>query len=667
MNTIQRISGQSYITPRNHPAKVGTKQTSSRMTSDIYMRGHAERDGTDAKTVPFTKGMASKLAETYDVENMSRNEYTKLIADLRDRGVLTSQEFSIAYSGKLPPSEQKAGLPYGSESANFPKILRECELACTNYVNHGTATEQERANSEEMLATYSKLRGIFQDMNQASVQNTPIKDISGSQAVVQVHAEDLTSEQASHLASKYEIHNMSRRMFGSFMMDLRYAGVLNAQEFGILYNSSFADQGIGLLDWAQSGVKMDFTRLIPQFNQCCQNDMSGSIRPSNLHTLSSTYSKMVSILNQINSAEIKPGIAADNADRIAHLAERLESDESFMKSGQNRDFTRHPLGQELAKELILADPKVQEQIAAGIKKNCQVLAERSLEGSLSLRDSMYMHLPEQYGGFDIAEMLNHGDSFATELVMFEYDRVLTEKAQTVGLTDTERLLSGRITGIEDRLMGTFNDKMEPVYAEIKKAFSEKGMEFDTSKTYEFSLDTSDFTFSVTGGTPEENALIEEVINRDSAVHAGFKPSSTAIVALYNHRRDDLSINPWNVKSLSYPEKQTAAYGVASVSGEYNQKMNQFLAAYNRSGLDKHMKRLYGFGVDDISYENGKWIGRTDEITEFIEKENIHFKFEKCAGDSWLKSQREYTGTPVFESPVFTLQGGRFHVNYEESV
>lgn len=650
MNTIQRISSQSYIPPKNSPAKADTKQASSRMTSDIYMRGHTEQFGTDAKTTSFSKDMASKLARTYDVENLSRKAYTKLIANLRDHGVLTSQEFSIAYSGQLPPSEPKALLPYGSDSGNFPEILRQCELACSNYANHSTTNEPDRANGEKMLATYSKLRGIFQDINQANIQNTPAQNISRSQASVPVHTATLTSEQASNLASKYEIHNMSRRMFGSFMMDLRYAGVLNTQEFGILYNSNF--EGIGLLDWAQSGIKMDFTRLIPKFNQHCKNN-----------TLSSTYSKMISILEQINSAEIKPGISADNAERIAHLAEQLESDESFMKSGKNRDFTRHPLAQELAKELILADPKVQEQIAAGIKEQCQALAKRNAEGSISPRDSMYLHLPDQYGGFDVAKMLKQGDSFATELVMFEYDKVLTEKAQTVGLTDTERLLSGRITDIEDRLMGTFNDKMEPVYAEIKKAFSEKGMEFDTNKAYEFSLDTSDFTFSVTGGTPEENALIEEVINRDPVVHTEFNPSKTALIALYNHRRDDLSINPWNIKSLSYPEKQTSAYGVASVSGEYNEKMNQFLAAYNRSNLDKHMKRLYGFGVDDISYENGKWIGKTDEITAIIEKENIHSKFEKCAGDAWLKSQNAYTGTPVFESPVFTLKGGRFDVHY----
>ncbi len=29
-------------------------------------------------------------------------------------------------------------------------------------------------------------------------------------------------------------------------------------------------------------------------------------------------------------------------------------------------------------------------------------------------------------------------------------------------------------------------------------------------------------------------------------------------------------------------------------------MSQFMAAYERSNLDKHMKRLYGFGVDDVS-------------------------------------------------------------------
>ena len=55
MNTIQRISSQSYIPPKNSPAKADTKQASSRMTSDIYMRGHTEQFEQMQRLLHFRK------------------------------------------------------------------------------------------------------------------------------------------------------------------------------------------------------------------------------------------------------------------------------------------------------------------------------------------------------------------------------------------------------------------------------------------------------------------------------------------------------------------------------------------------------------------------------------------------------------------------------------
>ena len=58
-------------------------------------------------TVALTEDLVRALAQKYDVTHMSRNEYTLFLYDLRNAGVITTQEFSAGYGGTLPHARGK--------------------------------------------------------------------------------------------------------------------------------------------------------------------------------------------------------------------------------------------------------------------------------------------------------------------------------------------------------------------------------------------------------------------------------------------------------------------------------------------------------------------------------------------------------------------------------
>lgn len=182
------------------------------------------------------------------------------------------------------------------------------------------------------------------------------------------------------------------------------------------------------------------------------------------------------------------------------------------------------------------------------------------------------------------------------------------------------------------------------------------MVFDESKSYSFHLDTSTFQFSVSGGTETGNALVEKVLNKSDYTGNNVL---TALNAIYNHRHEDGSYNPWNADKLSCKEG-ISTFGVASVSADYAQKMRQLFGAYGRCQTDKHLKTQYGFGVDDLEYRGGAIVGKTPEAKAAIAQDD----FMKNTGHSYLDMLKAYKGTPEFSGPIFTYENGKFQTTYQ---
>lgn len=350
-------------------------------------------------------------------------------------------------------------------------------------------------------------------------------------------------------------------------------------------------------------------------------------------------------------------------ETIENLKAALEKDANYNRPS-SQEFFDHPVAKRLANTLILSDQNLQDDIAKEIwnRWSCPSQLER-LYASQGHSDTVF---PETGQEIDVPAMLRSNHTATVNEVQAALDSVLLRKARTTGLTDTERILSARYARTEFFAHATFDDKAQPVLEQFEKAFQENGLEFDKNKSYSFSLDTSDFTFTVTGGTAQENALMEKVINTKNIWGHSYDTDNinTVINALLYHRREDGSYNPWSsIGGLSAEEKaeEIRKHGIAETPKEYVAKIKQLDSAYYWYRLDQSMKRYYGIGVDDLEYKNNKIIGKTDEVNAIVEKGGLDFM--KTKGCAYIELVKHYSGTPTFESPVFTMNGGKFQVSY----
>lgn len=387
-------------------------------------------------------------------------------------------------------------------------------------------------------------------------------------------------------------------------------------------------------------------------NRGCSRTEQGHSLLSNSY--SSPNMDQVALNPSYQAYQFKTGTGAEMQAEIERLTQLLKQDPSFNTSCRN--YMGHPIGRQLASTIIMADEDIQAQIAKTLWDATAQSNVISRKNPAAYGPESY--LPPDYRGFDIKAMLQSSDPQTVNQVLIYYENVLSKKAQVSGLTETERLLSLHLERLELSAQGTFHDRMESVLTNIEKGFNDLGIPFDKSKLYSFTLDTTTFKFSASGGTDRENALIEQIINTSN-----YKENNlgAALAALYAHRYDDGSYNPWAVDSLPYKDEVVPKYGIASVPHEYAEKMKQLFPAYQRYSMDKSLNAQYGFGIDDIKYCGGEIIGKTEEITKIIKDAGINFM--KTTGDAFISLQSRYKGTPEFSDAVFTLEKGRFNVNY----
>ena len=573
MNSIQGISSSKYCiaTQTSKAPSTTTTQTASRTTVDSYVPGDAWEVQNEVETVEFTVEMATALADKYDPTSMSRNEYTKLIVELRDAGVLSSQEYSIAYSGKMLPSDQQMAWPQGTEAANFSLFLRECMEQCNAYVadSGNILSGKEKSNAEEILSTYTRLSKIFTEIEHAQTTS---------------HAEEASKTELSHFE-------------------------------------------------ATAAVK-------------------------------------------------------EYSDEVMRLYELLKQDSVYVaRAAKNTTLNTEewdcPVRTQLVKELLLSDHELMEEFAMytwglDVENNLADLEWNAMNPEPHLQHRLIDVEPTYEDRINsIRNKLLYGGKEGFRDVFMSLETYLTNKANYQRLTEVEHFVFPRAATSERAEWYTFEERMEPVMDEVKNAFSNAGLTFDASKNFQFYLDTNTFTFSVIGGTEKENELFASVLNTNPTENYLFNPYKTTINAIRFSRPDDMSYTPWKLNSRSgnrfaefnakffNMDESIRKYGIAEVSANYTTKMNQFLAAYRRDTMDDNLHRRFGFGIEDFSYVDGRWIGKTDEITQLIESMNKYADWDKQIGDAYRDLMREYTGTPVFEKAIFVFINGKLQLTYEE--
>lgn len=554
MSAIQGVSGVRTITmPDNLLPNNATKAKSN---IDTYTPGAIEESSfhEHRTTNPqMTQEQAEVLSQKYDLRNMDRNQYSKLLMELRDSGIITSQEYSTAYAGTLPcGTEQSPAFPYGKEKADFVQLLHLCADSCEN-VSGSCGPE-----AASQTTTYSRLSGLFSQLDQA-------RSLSSAGAPAP------------------DPNEYFRERYG---------------------------------------------------------------------------------------------------DKAVQLYEQLKADKNWVDRAKDID---HPLddstitARELAKELLLSDQDLLESMAKQLwvwqAKDNKIWLENNKPERMSHLPKDYQGIVENiknilngtapekmdmYGNFVVPDSWSCSYMSPIDHIYSSLDTFLAHKAEKEPLNDVERLLSKRAAQVEKYIWQNFDGQMKDIQNKINGQLEESGFSFDIDKEYQFYLN-SDFTFSVKGGSEEENKKIADALNTHPRENYKYDPLHETLMALYFSRPDDLSIAPWRVGAVS--DELVQKYGVSSnISDSYTQKMKHFLSAYEWHEMDRSMRHNYGFGINDIYLSNGKLTGKTDEITKLIEKMDIEELKE--ISHAFANIQDRYMGTPEFFEPVFVFKDGKFQLTYE---
>lgn len=147
--------------------------------TDVYV---SQPDDSNALNIekllkPMTADTAHSLGSRYTITNMTRNQYSSLLRELRDMGIITPQDFSVGYGGMIPYTDTKGktayteadGWPRGKEQTDFAELLQNCANTCRNFMS----SQGEAINSTRMTSdSYDRLSKIFNQIQ----ENVPEKE-----------------------------------------------------------------------------------------------------------------------------------------------------------------------------------------------------------------------------------------------------------------------------------------------------------------------------------------------------------------------------------------------------------------------------------------------------------------------------------------------------------
>ena len=146
--------------------------------TDVYASQPDDSKGLNIEKLlkPMTADTAHSLGSRYTITNMTRNQYSSLLRELRDMGIITPQDFSVGYGGMIPYTDTKGktayteadGWPRGKEQTDFAELLQNCANTCRNFMS----SQGEAINSTRMTSdSYDRLLKIFNQIQ----ENVPEK------------------------------------------------------------------------------------------------------------------------------------------------------------------------------------------------------------------------------------------------------------------------------------------------------------------------------------------------------------------------------------------------------------------------------------------------------------------------------------------------------------
>ena len=189
---IQSIKSQNFMTviakkERQSSSATETSGISMKNNNDVYITGARNSDVSDKEATQkvMTPDMAAAFAEKYDVKNMTRNDYGRLLQELRDSGVISSKDYSVGFGGAVPytapdgvqmtmGSAGSTGLdewPSGKDKADFTKLLRDCARYCIEFASKQEEDSDGEKVGHSLADSYNRLLEVFNQISRATQQN----------------------------------------------------------------------------------------------------------------------------------------------------------------------------------------------------------------------------------------------------------------------------------------------------------------------------------------------------------------------------------------------------------------------------------------------------------------------------------------------------------------
>ena len=177
--TLGASQGASNLTKL--PNKTFARKAESNQ-KDVFVRSASTEQSAEVKQTPksLKPDVAYSFAQRYDVTNMTRDEFSHLLGELRNMGVISSQDFSVAYGGEIP-SDLKPGevrmtygapdesmrWPMGNERVDFIKLLRSCANYCSDFAADQEEGSDGRTVGTSLSNSYHRLIDVLEQIKKA--------------------------------------------------------------------------------------------------------------------------------------------------------------------------------------------------------------------------------------------------------------------------------------------------------------------------------------------------------------------------------------------------------------------------------------------------------------------------------------------------------------------
>jgi hypothetical protein len=235
-----------------------------------------------------------------------------------------------------------------------------------------------------------------------------------------------------------------------------------------------------------------------------------------------------------------------------------------------------------------------------------------------------------------------------------------------GSTEAQRTFDPQLIHLEERFgpNATFGNRMSSVADHVNMLFNEARQALPTTDRFSITFN-SNFSFNVSGGTGNNSEFLQGILN-----NAGGWLLSHVIDALFTHRGENGEIPRWLATNHEHDMWRMLAedfrFEYIQATEEFLEELERVRSAYARKLTEEWLQEQFGFGLDDLLYEDGVLSGRTQEISDVVKSDQRFEQFMYLSRTKHCASIHDALNTPKEKDLSFiniVFENGEFSISY----